>query len=171
MSAATLIRLGGLAAMLAGALRMAASFIPYSSASVQLELLYLVIDLLLLLGLLGIYAYQHEQAGKLGFAGFLPALIGTASIVGPDGKLGNVDMYVAGSLLISLGLCVFSIGIWRARMLPRAVPLLWIASTVIGIGGFLVNGPPVTFLLAGVTFGLGFVLAGSKIWSDPALRK
>ena len=157
--------------MLAGALRLAASFIPYSNSNVKLELLYLIIDVLLLLGLLGIYAYQHEQAGKLGFAGFLPALIGTASIIGPDGKLGEVDLYVAGSLLISLGLCVFSLGIWRAKTLPNAVPLCWIVSTVIGIGGFLVNGPPVTFLLAGVAFGLGFVLAGGKIWSDPVLRK
>lgn len=145
---------------------MAASFIPFSSGSVKLELLYLIIDVLLLLGLLGIYAYQHEQVGKLGFAGFLPALIGTASIIGPDGKLGSVDLYVAGSLLISLGLCVFSLGVWRAGMLPRAVPLLWIASTVIGIGGFLVNGPPITFLLAGVAFGLGFMLAGLKIWQS-----
>lgn len=130
-------------------------------------MLYLIVDVLLLLGLLAIYAYQHEEVGKVGFAGFLPAFIGTASIIGPDGTLGGVDMYVAGSLTISLGLCVFAIGVWQAGKLPRAVPVLWVLSTVIGVGGFVVNAP-VTFVIAGLAFGLAFVLAGFKLWSDPA---
>ena len=170
MTLTSLVRYGSLAAMLAGALRIISSFVPYNAASVPLEWFYLVIDVCLLLGLLSLYLYQHEQVGRVGFAGFLPALIGTASIIGPDGKIGNVDMSVAGSLLISLGLTVFAIGVWRAGRLPRAVPVLWWLSTLIGVGGFAVNAPRSTFVLAGVAFGLAFVIAGFKLWSDPAYR-
>lgn len=165
MSSATLIRLGGLAAALAGALRIISAFVPYSKNSVGLELFYLVIDVLLLLGLLGIYGYQHAQVGVTGLLGFLAALSGTSLIVGPDGTLGGVDIYVAGSLLISLGLSALSIGTWRAGVLPRVVPVLWWLSTVIGIGGFVAGGLAITFLLAGVMFGLACVLAGVRIWT------
>jgi hypothetical protein len=161
-----LIRLGGLAALLAGALRTVASFIPYAQPGVLMEWFYLVIDVLLLLGLLGIYGYQHTHVGVAGFLGFLAALIGTASIIGPDGKIGGMDLYVVGSLLISIGLSVLAFGVWQARKLSRAVPVLWWLSTLIGIGGFAAGGLSITFLIAGTAFGLAFMLAGWRIWSS-----
>jgi hypothetical protein len=165
MSSASLIRLGGLAAVLAGVLRTIASFIPYSKPDVALELFYLVIDILILLGLLGVYGYQHEKVGVVGFLGFLSALIGTAIIVGPDGAIGGVDEYVIGSLMISVGLTLLAIGSWQARALPRPVPALWVLSTVVGVGGFVAGGFPITYLIAGVAFGLAFILAGVRIWT------
>ena len=170
MTLTRLVRYGSLAAMLAGALRTISSFIPYNAASVPLEWFYLLIDVCLLLCLLSLYLYQHEQVGRVGFSGFLPALIGTASIIGPDGNIGNVDMYDAASLLISLGLSVFAIGVWSAGRLPRAVPVLWWLSTLIGVVGFAVKGPPSMFVLAGVAFGLAFVIAGLKLWTDSTYR-
>jgi hypothetical protein len=167
MSPTDLIRLGGLAAALAGLLRVIASFIPATKPGPALEVFYLMIDVLLLLGLLGVYGYQHEQVGAGGFLGFLAALVGTAIIVGPDGAIGGVEMYVVGSLLISLGLAVLGIGTWRARRLPRAVPALWWLSTLVGVGGFAAGELRFTYLFAGVAFGLAFALAGARIWSDP----
>ena len=172
MPTATLIRLGGLAAILAGVLRVGTSFIPYSNSKpgVALELLYLIIDVLILLGLLGVYGYQNEKAGGSGFIGFLLALIGTAIIVGPDGKIGSVDRYVVSSLMISIGLSLLAFGTWKADRLPRTVPLLWVMSMVVGVGGYLIGGPTVTFVIAGLAFGLAFIVAGVKIWTDSALR-
>ena len=173
MPAATLIRLGGLSAILAGLLRAATSFLPYltTEQGPGLEVLYLITDVLILFGLLGVYGFQHERAGASGFAGFLLSLTGTALIVGPDGAIGNLDMYIAGALLISLGIVLLSIGTWRAAQLSRWVPILWVLSTVVGIGGFLLGGLDWTFLVAGVTFGLGFLIAGIHIWTDPALKQ
>ena len=173
MTSTSLIRLGGAAAILAGLLRAATSFIPYSNSkpSAELELLYLVIDTLILLGILGIYAHQHARVGVLGFVGFLLALSGTAIIVGPDGAIGSVDMYVVGSMLITFGLTLFSLATLRAQSLPRAAPLLWIISTVIGVGGFLIKGPSALFVIAGLAFGLAFIIAGSRIWSELSLKK
>jgi hypothetical protein len=68
MSSQQLIRWSGLAAMLAGGLRTAASFSLSAEPGVSLEILYLAIDLLLLFGVFGIYAFQHERFGSLGFA-------------------------------------------------------------------------------------------------------
>lgn len=166
MSTSTLIRYSGLAAIMAGALRITTSFLPATTQpDVTLELLYLVIDVLLLLGIIGIYAYQHERVGKLGLIGFLLALIGTALITGPDGALGGVDIYMAGSLIISIGLSVFALAVWRANSLPHYVPILWLLSTVVGVGGFLLGNPPLAFILAGDAFGLAFIGAGIRLWS------
>lgn len=165
MSTTTLIRLGGLAAMLAGLLRAAASLAPASSTppSTKLELFYLAIDLLILFGLLGIYAYQHQQVGFLGFLGFVLALSGTALIVGPDGELGGTAVYVIGSLTITIGLTLYSIASLKSKSLPQIAPLLWLVSTVVGIGGFLLQAPPITFTIAGLAFGIAFIVAGNFV--------
>ncbi len=95
MSLSNLIRWGGLAAMLAGALLVAADLLSLSispkfpsSASLGSEpyaiqsVLKLSAAGLLLLGLSGLHARQAEAAGLLGTAGFLAAFSGTALMVG-----------------------------------------------------------------------------------------
>src|SRR5690606_10959252 len=98
MTLPSLIRLAALSSILAGAMRTVASFIPYTSDSVPLELLYLVIDISLLFAMIGIYAREHAQTGITGFSGFVLAVAGAASIVGPDGTLGGIDLYSVGAL-------------------------------------------------------------------------
>ncbi len=78
LSSTTLMRWGGLAAVLAGVLRAAVSFWPSSDPAIALELLYLLIDVLILFGILGVYGFLGEQSGVAGFLGFLLAVIGTA---------------------------------------------------------------------------------------------
>jgi hypothetical protein len=166
----TVIRLGAVAAMMAGVLRAATSFSAYAAGGVAVEVLYLGIDLLLLFALVAVYAYVRERSGWLGLVGFVLALAGTSSIVGPDGTLGGVDMYVAGATTLSIGLAVLSVGAWRAAALPRAVCALWIGSTLIGVGGYVVQGLGVTFTVAGLAFGVGFLLAGLKMWREPDIE-
>ena len=153
--------------MMAGALRAGTSFNAYSTSGVEIEVLYLAIDLLLLFAIVGVYAYVRERSGWMGLVGFVFALAGTGSIVGPDGTLGGVDMYVVGATTLSIGLTVLSVGAWRGAALPRAVCALWIASTLIGVGGYVAQGPGVWFTLAGLAFGVGFLLAGLRMWRDP----
>jgi hypothetical protein len=90
-----LVRWGGLAAMLAGALFVAAgllslSIFPKYPSSVSLtsqpyaiqSVLKLAAAVLLLLGLPGLHARQAEAAGPLGTAGFLAAFSGTGLVLG-----------------------------------------------------------------------------------------
>src|SRR5262245_43948669 len=133
MTDALLFRLAGCAAMLAGTLRVCATFLPQTTtSSVGLEWLYLLIDVAIAFALVGIYAYQRVRSGVLGFVGFVLALAGTESIGGPDGYIGDVDVYRAGAALIGIGMLVLAAGSLKAKQLPRYVALLWIASTLIG---------------------------------------
>lgn len=61
MTVNSMVRYGGGATALAGALRIVSSFIPYEVGSVSLEWFYLLIDVSLLLGLLSLFIYHHEQ--------------------------------------------------------------------------------------------------------------
>lgn len=126
---------------------------------INLEVYYMVIDVLILLGLLGIYLKVHESAGKLGFMGFLPAVIGTAIIAGPGDKIGDFDVYVLGATMISIGLSIFGLAVFKLGRLFQIAAILWIVSCLVGIGGFAL-GTPETFTIAGVTFGLGLIAAG-----------
>ena len=161
MRTVRLIQLSGLAAVVGGTLRIVTSFVP-AGPGAGIELVYLAVDLLLLLGLLGIYTDEHEHAGRTGFLGFLLATAGIASIVGPDGYLGVVPMYPAGSLVFSVGLCLLAVGVWRGRALPRVVPVLWSATAVLGVGGSLARQPALV-ATAGVLLGLAFALAGLRM--------
>ena len=163
MSKRVLIRLSGAAAIAAGALRVGSSFLISAEAAVGLEVLYLAIDLFILFGLLGIYAHQYEESGRTGFLGFVTAVAGTAIIAGPDGQIGDLDSYGIGVLLISIGLILLAVGSWKARLLPRAVPALWIVSTVLGFVA-LGTAAAALFIAAGVAFGASFVIAGSALW-------
>ena len=149
LSSTILIRWGGLAALLAGALRVAISFWPSSNPNVALELLYLLIDLLILFGILGVYGFLGEQSGMAGFLGFLLAVSGTAIITGPDGELGGVDTYAAGSAVLAIGLVFLAVGSWKAARLPYWVPLLWVLTAVLGFVGGAVEGLEGLFVIGG----------------------
>jgi hypothetical protein len=55
MSSTNLIRWGGLAAIIAGILRGVNSFLPNFIPGVTLEFLYLLTDIFILFGIMGIY--------------------------------------------------------------------------------------------------------------------
>lgn len=166
MNARALLRLGAAAAIAAGGLRIAASFIAYSDpTTVAQEIFYLVIDLCILYGILAVYFFQRVEIGSLGFAGFLLAVSGGAIIVGPDGSIGDVSMYQLGSASLLLGLTLISVAGWRAARLPRYALASWILSTVFAIVGSLPGASAMLILLAGLAFGVGFVGAGVRIWS------
>jgi hypothetical protein len=166
MNTRTLLRLGAVAAIVAGSLRIVSSFIAYSDpTTVAQELFYLVIDLCILYGVLAVYFFQLAEVGPFGFAGFLLALSGGAIIVGPDGSIGDVSMYQLGSGTLLLGLTLISVAGWRVARLPRYALTSWILSTAFAVLGSLPGVSAIPFLLAGVAFGVGFVGAGVRIWS------
>lgn len=163
MRTPTLFRLSGISALLAGLLRTAASFLPFFKveSSTGVELLYFLIDILILFGLIGVYLIQHEKAGYNGFFGFLLAMTGTALIVGPEGA----DIYRMGAGTIALGMLLLAFGSLRANVLTNRAPLFWMASTLSGIVGSWFSGRATEygFFIAGLAFGLGFALAGYEI--------
>jgi hypothetical protein len=164
MSSVNLIRLGGLAAIIAGVVRGLNSFLPNSTTGVTIELLYLFTDLLILLGMVGLYGFQHRESGAWGLLGFLLAILGIVMI--RSGAISGVNLYPAGAFIFTVGLSVFAVGSWIASKLPRWVSVFWVLSTVVGVVGYFV--PRVDFILfvcSGVFFGVGFAGAGFRVYS------
>src|SRR5512133_3203616 len=105
MSKASLVRLGGIAAVLAGILRGIASFLPATTPEVALQLLYLLTDIFILLGILALYGVQYKETGKSGFLGFLLAIVGIL-VIRSSKAITGFNLYPAGSLIFSLGLII-----------------------------------------------------------------
>ncbi|WP_309738465.1 MULTISPECIES: hypothetical protein [unclassified Chamaesiphon] len=164
MSSTNLIRLGGLSAIFAGILRGVNSFLASSNPNVTISILYLLTDIFLLFGIVGIYSFQYRQSRSWGLCGFLLAIVGIAII--RTGSIAGVSLYPIGASIFTVGMSLFAIGSWIARKLPRWVSVLWILSTIVGFMGYFIPGLKLLFVLSGVIFGIGFAGAGMKIWSS-----
>ena len=165
MSSKNLIRLGGLAAILAGILRGFNSFLPNDVPVVTLEILYLLTDIFILFGIMGLYGFQYRESGWWGFSGFLLAIIGTGMIIGPDGSIAGVNMYPVGSLIFAAGLTALAVGAWIANKLSRWIPVGWLVSTILGFIGYFSPGLGLLFVVSGVIFGISFAGAGFEVRS------
>jgi hypothetical protein len=163
MSSANLIRLGGLAAIVAGILRGVNSFVPSSTPSVAIAILYLLTDIFILFGIIGIYGFQHQESRLWGGCGFLLAIIGIAII--RTGAISGVSLYPIGASTFTVGLSLFAIGSWIAKKLPRWVSVFWVLSTIVGFIGYFIPSLSLLFVTSGIIFGIGFAGAGIKVWS------
>lgn len=185
MSYATVVRLGGLAALVGGVLVVITGLVELIALDYEdfdetaltgtyafVSLLYLFAVILVLGGLVGLYAGQLEAAGPLGLFGFLVAFFGTALLVGavwfqtlaartlalavpgffeddPAGW-GMGSSYV----LAALGWLLFGVATLRARVYPRWAAILLIIGAV--LLGLPVPGVEIVFAVA--VAWLGFVL-------------
>lgn len=192
--------LGGLAAVFGGLLFVVAAIVGLSlvdfenfavaaatGSYILFALLSLLGAILVLGGLVGLYARQSEQAGPLGLVGFLVTFLGMALVVGaswastftepalaqvapellaqdPPGWLdfGFTLTYV----LASLGWLLFGVATLRAGVYPRAAAILLIVGAVISF----VPLPLTEVILAVAIAWLGFDLfkGGSVSAEQPA---
>ncbi|MEQ1780002.1 MAG: hypothetical protein ABMA14_01490 [Hyphomonadaceae bacterium] len=155
-----LVRVGAVAAMIGGGLRVVSTFIPYQADLAWLEALYGVIDLCLLFGLIGIYLFCAEALGTLGLIAFLVALAGVASIFGPDTPAFGIDFYRVGALVFVLGLAALGALLWSRGVL-RSSAALWVVTLAAALAS--ATWPP-AFMVSGLALGVGYLLAGAAIW-------
>ncbi len=143
--------------------------------------------LLLLFGLVGMYAHQRERAGTLGLVGFVVAFLGTGLYVGfmyyeayiwpvlaieapvlleETGPLFAGPTFLAITLTFTsflLGWVLLGIATMRAGVLPRWGALLVIIGAVpISLVPFF---PFVIVTIGGVVFGGGIIWLGYAVWS------
>jgi len=130
VESSNLIRWGGLAAMVAGALFIIINVITLvilGFGQGQLELLVRTVispvaGALLLLGLVGLYAYQSKVIDVVGLIGFLLAFFGTVLALA-----GNVWA----SMLGYLGWALFGVSSWQARIYPPMAAILLVIGAVL----------------------------------------
>ena len=155
-----------------------------SAPATLFNMLKLFAFVLLLLGLVGLYARQSVEAGTLGLIGFLVAFLGTTLVAGDWWYEGLVVPWLAdvapqvveggaagsvlaggitGFSLFALGWVLFGIASFRARVFPR-----WAAIVVIvrGVLGFQAGFPPFQIVL-----GLGIGWMGYWLYTRGGVPK
>jgi len=143
---------------------MAASFAPVAIESARArELLYLVIDGCLTVGLVGFYAPRAKRLGWPGAAGLALALVGIA-IVRANRAISTVDLYPAGALAIACGVIVVTARAWVAHTLAGWVPVAFVIATLVGLVGNVAPAGNALFVGSGVIFGLAFASLGVAVW-------
>ena len=199
MSTVNLIRWSGVASLLAGVLYILGSFLhpagedlaAVSSPNYLLAHLLIWASLILLLfGLIGLYARQVEKTGMFGLVSFVLAFIGTTIAVvlvapgatllplvaatAPDlfAQLTAPPAFVLLLFLVTygLGFILFSVATMRAGVLPRWAGLLLIIGIVLQMAA---EGVPLDKSLlqmiritAPIVLGLGFAWMGYALWSE-----
>jgi hypothetical protein len=151
----------GAAAILGGALRIAAIFTTAAFAAQTLSYFYYAIDVLLMLGLIGWYV---SRAGKLGSAGLVGFIVSTAAILMiRSADLFGAQTYALGSALLLVGLGIMNLPTLLRRDGSMAAPALWMASLACGIAVAVLVSPSWPAALAALLFGSGFVTAGVEL--------
>ncbi len=205
MSMTKLLRWSGLASILAGVLFALATVLHPPSEDVPAIItaawvpahdIGWVANLLLLLGLVGLYGRQAEKTGWLGLLGFVLAFIGVTLESGgnfssvtlmPDlaatvpnalTTLMNrppfafpVAVVVFGLTLMAsctLGFLLFGFATLRANVLPRWAGLLLIIGVLLAFGSGV---SPLIGLVAAVLFGLGLVWLDYALWSHKRAKQ
>ena len=117
--------------------------------------------LLLVFGFMGVYLFQHEETGSLGFLGFLLITISNCIALGEcrlqNGEPAGVAV-VLGPLVgitMLLGFILLGIGSWKANKLPRWTAVLWVLGGALIVLGFAVQEMLVA--IGGVIQGAGVV--------------
>ena len=145
------IRLSGVAAVAGGLLR---AISPALADRPWAPMLWLAIDVLLLLGLIGLYARWAGATGRLGLALFVVCVAGVLTVRSQGAVPGA---YAAGAAVWSLGLAALGVRLLFVKRTPRIGPALWIAAVPAGLAG------PLGMTVAGVLFGIGYAAAGAKL--------
>ncbi|MFM5895134.1 MAG: hypothetical protein ACKOQM_11995 [Novosphingobium sp.] len=162
-----LFHISAIAAALAGVLRLIAQFIPYVPDSAGLELLYGAIDVGFTLAMTGLVALCAPRIPWPGLVLLLTALIGVASIVGPDKTAFGIDFYLAGSAVFALSLGLAAP--WLARLPGLKAPAgAWALGALAALASAAGLGAA-AFAAAGLLLALGFVLAVPALWRGAAL--
>ena len=161
MQTRTLLRFSAAAALAAGTLRIVTTLVGPHGGDAS-ELLYLSVDLCLVFAIPGIYLSRHAQLGLAGFVGFLLALAGAASLVGPDGTLFGIDMYRLGGLVLMLGLGLLAYAQLSAAVQRTGSSICCVVAIVATLGA--VSSTASGWSLAvGLCFGSAFVAFGLEL--------
>ena len=182
MSSVRLVRVGGVAAILAGVLLVLGALLNWlavesatSATYVVQSVVFLLADALLLVGLVGLYTRLAEATGGLlGLVGFLLALVGTAMVMGvlwaqtftvpalaqvaptvleDPPALVNFG-FIFSFALSGLGWILFGFEAYRAQVYPRAAVILLIFGTLLDIPPLPFVGPVFAVAVAWLGFAL-----------------
>jgi len=208
MSSSNLIRWSGLSALVGGGLLAAFDildavlFLGKQDSEIMGTGLWLIVQLMglaalvfFILGLVGLYARQAEQAGSFGVVSFLVAFVGTMMLfamlwgepfLGPTlvkeapeildvEPSGSMTVWVIITLILfALGYTLFGLASLQTHVLPRGASVLLIIGAVLAFVLQLLDLPFSVFVLGAAMAWMGYSLwsaAGEPVMAaEAALR-
>ena len=157
------LRLCGVAAIAGGGLRVGDAFLAATTAVHAQQIAYAVTDLMLLLGLCGIYLPRRKTLGSVGFPGFVASIAGLVIVRSSGLNVFGTNSYLIGATVTLIGVVAMGAVMLVRKAFPKLAPALWIASFVVGLVGLMSPKIGWAVSLAGVIFGVGFVVAGINL--------
>ncbi len=159
MLASGLVRLGGLAAMLAGVVFLVDEILGLMNPAPYLDVMFVVAMLFVLAGMVGFHALQQGHYGRLGWVGFYAIVVGVlAQVLGLVllllGSMALLWLIPVATLAVLVGFALYGVATLRARVLPRwcGVALIVAFPAAIALGTYAY------FWLGLVWLALGYVL-------------
>ena len=110
------------------------------------HLIYVAIDLLLLLAMLGVWSASQKAAGPLGLAGFVIAVLGVMLVRTSSAKIFGEGSYMIAAAVWSIGMAIWSLAL-----------ALGLATMAIKVEGLASHLPK-------LAFSGGFVAAGLDLF-------
>jgi len=163
MERGSTLRLAGAAVLVGAASDIVAPFLIYPRLSgTQPHLVYVAIDLLLLVGMLGVRSLTARSAGVLGLVGFVLALAGVMLVRTSSAMIFGEASYLIASSVWSIGMAIWALDLLRTRTLRLAAGP-WVAALVIGLAGAALKDHGPVAHVAKMSFILGFILAGVQL--------
>ena len=169
MQKSSLVRVGAVAAILAGLLRAAAAITPGTGSEVERQSLYFIVDLLLLLAVIAAYAQHHNSLGRSGAGAFLTTVTGLL-LVRSGRAVPGLDLYPAGAALVAIGWVVLAVTWWKWSHGSPFVPLLLLLSLLLGMVSQLGGRAATLFVASGLFFGAAMVEVGRQLLFDRRYR-
>lgn len=170
-SATKWVRRGTLALVLAGLLFAADSIILLAGLEIPgSEFLFMVANLIALVGVVGFHAVQKHHYGRTGQTGLFLVAAGVLAqtafslAFGLGLEIAVIEMlFIAPFFLLAIGFIVYGVATLLARVFPRWVGVLFIAIPVTMLASTMVF----IFLeaYAGVGYGLILLALGYALWS------
>jgi hypothetical protein len=170
MSSSNLFRWSGLATIIGGVL-LPTSWIlrfVFSVSRPYTGTIEFVATILLVFGFMGVYGFQHEKSGILGFWGFVLIIIHNCCALG-ETWLQNGETTEAGTVLapivgitMLLGFILLGIGSWKANKIPHWTIILWVLGGLLIVPGFAFLS--ILVVIGGIIQGIGIVAAGVILW-------
>ncbi len=174
MSSSNLVRWGGIAAIAAGVAWIAVSFLSLvmenPGLSPEVNVVYVVAVLLVLVGVVGLHALQRRNYGIIGQVGFYIIIAAVfAQVLGWLAIFAGISMafvlfVVSASILALLvGFSLYGVATLQAKVLPRWCGiLLMIAVPVLVALGGVSDFPGIGY----AWFGLVWLTLGYLLWSQ-----
>jgi len=167
MTPATAYRLAGFCAVLGGLLRLIGPLAPDVLHGQALQINWLATDVLLMLGLVGIYGYSRKSLGFTGMLGFVLAVTGLIIVRSGGDMIFGPGTYRYGAVVWTIGMAVIAFPMLLRGVGHMIAAGLWTLALIIGLFSVMRPGESWGVMLAEIAFSAGYIAAGLPLIARP----